>query len=152
MCQHCTCNILRNVFGFHVSSRAALPKMLPESAEAKRCSTCSHSNQERDRGRHDPSPPPSPPPNPAFPCEYEHRGSNEDSEIKPNSPLLVLSLSPMKIKMTLDTLRCLHNYAVLHTRCRCSSLRLPRNIAQQEGRVDRSKLNIDVMLITPHVK
>lgn len=25
-------------------------------------------------------------------------------------------------------------------------------IAQQEGGVDRSKLNIDVMLITPHVK
>lgn len=152
MCQ--LCNILRNVFGFHLSSCAALPKMLPESAEAKRCSTCSHSNQERDRGRHETMrpPPPSPPPNPAFPCEYEHSRSNEDSEIKPNSPLLILSLSPMKIKMTLDSLRCLHNYAVLHTRCRCSSLRLPLNIAQQGGRVARSKLNIDVMPITPHVK
>lgn len=70
MCQHCTCDILRNVFGFHVSSRAALPNMLPEPAEAKRCGTCSHSNQERDRGRHDTSPhlPPSQPqPSPQSP-------------------------------------------------------------------------------------
>lgn len=137
------------MFGFHVSSHAALPRCcwsLQRQSAVARVPTATRRETEGEM-----IPPPHPHPTPPLLCEYEHHGSNYNSEIKQASPLLVISLAPMKIKMTADTLRCLHGYAVLRTRCWCSSLRFPRNIAQHEGEVDRSKPNVDVMFITPHV-
>lgn len=85
-----------------------------------------------------------PQPSPTHPSllrESEHHTSNYDAEIKKASPPLLISQAPARIKMTADTLRCLHDYVVLHATCRCRSLCFPRNIERCEGEewTDRSQ-------------